>query len=306
MKYRKSLLVCSLTLAVVSVAQANDNTWQLFSDDRLDGIVETDTEQTLNYSENHTTFRATSSSSDSLFMGDFLTTGNGQIINFREVQDEHTVRYVGKSVDTGFQGTWYSTDGNAGDFSIITYKEPSQDSTYKALNISFVPQSSAETVSGDHNEFATGNGFWRTANTDYPIHSGQWYWEVEFLGNDFGTPGSYETGSQIIVGALSQPGTSWSNGVHAGYFYPDPGAGVPRVLCPSATNYGRVVEPGEIISVLLDMDNYTVEYAIDGEKLGIACQGLPQTVYPAVSVWNANKIEANFGQKPWVYPELTQ
>jgi len=56
----------------------------------------------------------------------------------------------------------------------------------------------------------------------------------------------------------------------------------------SSSSYGSAYRTGDAITLMLDMDARTLSYAKNGQQLGVAFSDLPDSVYPAFSLYTKN------------------
>lgn len=288
----------------VSVSAADSSIWTLTKDSNLNGVVENGVGQELDNEVLFNKFNAVSDSSSSKFMGEFIEAFDTSVIRFQEMSDSEVLSYIGVKRGEAYQGTWNSTNGDAGDFGlgIGSSSGGTGNGPYFPLNIKYIPEASEGVVlSGDNNETATADRYWYLANTAYPVTSGKWYWEVEFKGDN----GSNPSGPNFMPG-VSNTNTSYWSGAKMAAWNPANREG----YCFSTTQsyYGEsvTVQKNDVVSVMLDMDSKSIAFALNGVSVGVVCSGLPDTVYPALGTYSRNITETNFGQFAWKYPELTQ
>jgi len=126
---------------------------------------------------------------------------------------------------------------------------------------------------------------WRTVIADKPITQGIRKWEVvlEKL-----TPtanvmiGVCEKSHKLnaYIGQAPTGGKGWSYyGATTGYTYHDG---------KSDSRYGQKMSQGDVITVILDMDENTLAFSRNGEELGVAFRDIKaKELYPAVSLYDA-------------------
>jgi hypothetical protein len=123
-------------------------------------------------------------------------------------------------------------------------------------------------------------------------NSGKWYWEIKC--------DSLSNAMIGIVNSSAGVGTTY-NSVNAMYYYYNGNKW-------NGTNgsYGASYTTGDIISVLLDLDNGTIEFWKNGVSQGVAFTNVKSLgdVFPAVTSGSASSgatLTANFGASPFVY-----
>lgn len=291
MKFKSSVLSLAILASTsVSAIDSTSPTWTLEKDFILNGEVVNPASQTLTHNLTSNTFSATTDAGDAAFMGRFIEpedSAKSSMILFQEIVGDDVLRYLGEETSAGYQGTWYSTSGESGDFGLGL----TADSGGSGGGIN-PDETSGVDVSGSNGEVVTGSIGWQSAYTGQAITSGKLYWEVKQLSGDFWISGVYNaTGphhtSKFAGVSYASNGQKWCNGNE---FY----------------NWMPIVSMGSVLSVMLDMDAKTIAFAIDGVSQGVACDSLPDAVYPGVSLYNSTSVEANFGQLPWQYPALAQ
>ncbi|MFC3151626.1 SPRY domain-containing protein [Litoribrevibacter euphylliae] len=302
----------SLTLLVSSPLYALDvesTEWTLVKDYSLTGIMDTNTDQdTMTAVLTDNEFSGQLVTSGNIIMGRFLEPNSAPentVVNFQEVSADAITKYLGKGTGDSYQGTWFDTNGQSGDFSLGLNTSTGGGGGYLPLNIEFVPESSpGVSITGEYNQIVTSSYNWNTANTTHAIENGKWYWEVEFLAGD---------PSNFMAGVLNAPSVdSWASNNHAGYYYPArPNEYKPngQSFCDSQPIglYGPIyLDIGDVVSVMLDMDTKTISIGVNGISYGVMCEALPDIVYPAVSVYTGVQVEANFGHKEWAYSGLAE
>ncbi|ALC46914.1 CG6752 [Drosophila busckii] len=74
----------------------------------------------------------------------------------------------------------------------------------------------------------------------------------------------------------------------------------------STKKYGDKWQIGDIIGVTIDVDRETIEYYRNGRSMGVAFDKIQKgpsiTFFPAISLGYTQGVEANFGNRPFVYP----
>lgn len=129
--------------------------------------------------------------------------------------------------------------------------------------------------------------------SSFSAASGKWYWEIT-LG-----AGSYPVGLGIgkVGAALNAYVGSDANGIG---WYGD----IPTYYVNgSATAYGTISGPGDVISVLLDLDGGTLALWRNGVSMGTMVSGLSGAWYAMVSgnQASASSGTANFGATAFAY-----
>ena len=140
-----------------------------------------------------------------------------------------------------------------------------------------------------------------SANTNYVRGSigaitGKWYFEVTVTGG--ASASSYlgiATSLAPITGIFSSNQYQW------GYAY----TGI-KGNNGSSSAYGSSYTFGDVIGVAYDLDNLTLTFYKNNVSQGVAYSGLPsgQIYFPAVAT-NEATLDANFGQRPFVYTPPT-
>lgn len=99
-------------------------------------------------------------------------------------------------------------------------------------------------------------------------------------------------GYQSLVGSN---GESWGWDLGRGKFYHDTKS-TPGITYPKLLNSDETFHVPDSFLVVLDMDEGTIGYAVDGQYLGVACRGLKgKKVYPLVSaVWGHCEITMRY------------
>ena len=296
-KMKKTMVLLALASAGVSAAS---NEWTLFEDLQHNGALDTSYQtRYLNAEIRREHFTAGEEGGSDIFKGEFtapITGSDYQIVNFSAVQDAHLRYYSGsKNEDGNYFGSWFSTSGAKGDFTLELVK-PVDEGKYKGPLAVFAPVESVNVnLDGEHGLTVTGTSYIVSNNA---LSSGKWYWEVQYnnIEGGFGEVGVSSTPYRDKSAWITRhnPFSGGSNYCKKGL-----GASFEDAAYPKS-----IVEEGDIISVFLDMDNKTLAYALNGEYLGIACTELPgNPLYPWGRVYNI-EMQYNFGQFPWAYPEL--
>jgi hypothetical protein len=135
------------------------------------------------------------------------------------------------------------------------------------------------------------------------ISSGKWAWEVR----------PNIAGSEIVVGIGRKETLLESNiGGYPGAYDGDwgyyGGDGSKVYGGDIYEPYGATFGPGDVVTVLLDMDNGVLSFMKNGVSQGIMATGLTGTFYPQFGAFNGN-LNVNFGQTPFAFPvpyEYTQ
>ncbi|XP_051550030.1 E3 ubiquitin-protein ligase RNF123-like [Myxocyprinus asiaticus] len=74
----------------------------------------------------------------------------------------------------------------------------------------------------------------------------------------------------------------------------------------TTTNYGKSWAAGDIVSCLIDLDEGTITFCLNGQSLGIAFSnikaGLGVAYFPAISLSFKESVAFNFGSRPLRYP----
>uniref|UniRef100_A0A3Q1G7U7 Ring finger protein 123 n=1 Tax=Acanthochromis polyacanthus TaxID=80966 RepID=A0A3Q1G7U7_9TELE len=78
----------------------------------------------------------------------------------------------------------------------------------------------------------------------------------------------------------------------------------------TTTNYGKSWAAGDIVSCLIDLDEGTITFCLNGQSLGTAFSGIktgPGVAYfPAISLSFKESVAFNFGSRPLRYPGTTE
>ena len=130
---------------------------------------------------------------------------------------------------------------------------------------------------------------------------GKWYWEVTFLSASTSPLIGVENGNTL------QTFSGHAN-ANQRMYYANNGRKYAAGNDAYGPSFGNV---GDVIGVLLDLDNFTIEFTKNGERLGVAFEYLEELlrassrglVYPHIymgSTGTAN-LEVNFGAKPFQY-----
>ncbi|KAF3690374.1 E3 ubiquitin-protein ligase RNF123 [Channa argus] len=76
----------------------------------------------------------------------------------------------------------------------------------------------------------------------------------------------------------------------------------------TTTNYGKSWAAGDIVSCLIDLDEGTITFCLNGQSLGVAFTNIkmgPGVAYfPAISLSFKESVAFNFGSRPLRYPLL--
>lgn len=74
----------------------------------------------------------------------------------------------------------------------------------------------------------------------------------------------------------------------------------------TTTNYGKAWAAGDIVSCLIDLDDGTLSFCLNGVSLGTAFEnlsrGLGMAYFPAISLSFKESVAFNFGSRPLRYP----
>lgn len=68
------------------------------------------------------------------------------------------------------------------------------------------------------------------------------------------------------------------------------------------TGYAATANDGDVLGVLLNMDDGEISFRVNNTNVGVAYTGISGTIYAAIGNINANHtITANFGASPFTY-----
>lgn len=122
--------------------------------------------------------------------------------------------------------------------------------------------------------------------------SGKWYWEI-----------NCDSISHIMIGIVNESASlnSINNGTQNVRLYSIGGGKYPEAL-----SYGQSYTTGDVISILLDLDNGTLEFWKNGISQGISHININVLgmVYPAITSGSStagSTTTANFGEVPFLY-----
>lgn len=140
---------------------------------------------------------------------------------------------------------------------------------------------------------ATTPNYNNTVRATISRNSGKWYWEIKC--------DSLSNGFIGIVNNTAGVGRTYDN-VNAMYYYSLNGNKYNR----TASTYGVAYSAGDIISILLDLDNGTIEFWKNGISQGVAFTNVKSLgdVYPAITSGSSTlggTFTANFGASPFIY-----
>lgn len=129
-----SILGFPAALVISAQTMAFDSSlsnWELQKDAVLNGVIDSGAViDVLDYTLTHNTFSASGNSFATVMLGQFIdatTESKTSLVSFKEVKDDDVVLYTGHDSGNGvYVGTWYSTDGQSGDF---TFKVNSSSGT---------------------------------------------------------------------------------------------------------------------------------------------------------------------------------
>lgn len=132
--------------------------------------------------------------------------------------------------------------------------------------------------------------------TDKSVNSGKYYWEIIFQG-------STNFYSKVMTIGIAEKDISISNvnsfGKHRAY------VGHTGNKQPGNIAYADIINPGDILGILLDMDNKKLSFRINDKDFGVAFTDLPSTnVSPHIFYGSENattQITANFGAESFTY-----
>lgn len=124
-------------------------------------------------------------------------------------------------------------------------------------------------------------------------NSGKWYWEIRC--------DSLSNAEIGIVNSTAGVGKTYDN-INAMYYYSYNG----NKWNGTSSPYGTTYTTGDVISVLLDLDNGTIEFWKNGVSQGVAFTNVKSLgdVYPAVTSGSSSAggtFTANFGANPFIY-----
>jgi hypothetical protein len=140
---------------------------------------------------------------------------------------------------------------------------------------------------------ATISNYYSTVRATISRNSGKWYWEIRC--------DSLSNAEIGIVNSTAGVGKTYDN-INAMYYYSYNGSKWNGTSSP----YGTTYTTGNVISVLLDLDNGTIEFWKNGVSQGVAFTNVKSLgeVYPAVTSASGavgGTFTANFGASPFVY-----
>jgi len=125
----------------------------------------------------------------------------------------------------------------------------------------------------------------------FGVETGKWYFEYEVKTVGFG---------QIGVARLNEPlANAFANGV----VYRE--NGVKYVFGTGPTSYGTAFNTDDIVSVVLDMDNGTINFWRNGTDQGEAANGLVGELLAPLSRSYSQEVILNGGQLPFAYTPPT-
>jgi hypothetical protein len=130
------------------------------------------------------------------------------------------------------------------------------------------------------------------------VSSGKWYWEmaIDNAGSGNVTMVGIATSAMPIASGI--PGFSADS-------YGYRGGNGQKYTNSSGVAYGAATATGDVVSVLLDMDNNQIEFWKNGASQGVAFTGLGAgPFFPSVGDVSSSvgaTFTANFGQSPFVY-----
>lgn len=128
------------------------------------------------------------------------------------------------------------------------------------------------------------------------ISSGKWAWEVR--------PKNSPSGLVVGIGRKETPlenNVGGYPGAQVGDFGYYGGDGSKVYDGDNYVPYGASYGSGDVITVLLDMDNGILSFMKNGVNQGIMVSGLTGTFYPQFGAFEG-RMDVNFGQKPFAYP----
>lgn len=123
---------------------------------------------------------------------------------------------------------------------------------------------------------------------------GKWYWEVTRVGTGVPMFG-------IVSATVSTATTlSYTNQLFRLYYTNN------GTKYPEASTYGTSVPVGNTVSILMDLDNNTLEFWNNGESQGISHNNLIDLPRPISATFTAGSstrtsAQANFGESPFIY-----
>ena len=137
------------------------------------------------------------------------------------------------------------------------------------------------------------DGVWHNIRITHGVTSGKWYWETYFNNFAFVDIG-VGTINAVLHKYNERNSHGWGIYVN-GYVYYN----------GNQLNYSPRINTGDLISVLLDLDNGTLSFWRNGNDLGVAFNNLlgKGIIYPMYSAmfYPAPPITVNFGITPFRY-----
>ena len=148
-------------------------------------------------------------------------------------------------------------------------------------------------------ESTTSSAAWKTAVSTIGLTKGKWFWEMKFI-NVHNTYNNGVMGSNILVANATNPmnQTGWTG------FYNVDGGEIRKDNAITTNDYGTYAT-NDIMSIALDVDNYTIAYYKNGSSL-VSATALSTTgrdiLFPASVYYQTNggaQVSYNFGSPPY-------
>ena len=212
------------------------------------------------------------------------------------------IRYTGSYNADGFHLDYSNSShfgedqsGNNNDLTdsgLATNDQVLDSPTNNYCTLNAVGQGTLPTLSnGNLQLIANLSGDWHGVNGTMSVSSGKWYWEVTVPDASHAIMGAGpDEDRQLMIADF--PGVASGQ---IGYYHTG-------TIFPGNSAYGDPYLDGEIVSVLLDMDNGTVNFWNQGVDQGEAISGLSGSYCPSFAVYDGTEEQhVNFGQLPFTY-----
>ncbi|XP_034661955.1 E3 ubiquitin-protein ligase RNF123 [Drosophila subobscura] len=139
-------------------------------------------------------------------------------------------------------------------------------------------------------------GSFNTVRTNCCVYGGRWMYEVQLH-----TKGVMQMGWASSLCQFNENSGVGDTKLSYGY-----DGSKQQIWHISTKKYGDKWQIGDIIGVTLDVDKELIEYYRNGRSMGVAFNKLEKgpgiTFYAAISLGYTQGIQANFGNRPFVYP----
>ncbi|XP_017143160.1 E3 ubiquitin-protein ligase RNF123 [Drosophila miranda] len=139
-------------------------------------------------------------------------------------------------------------------------------------------------------------GSFNTVRTNCCVYGGRWMYEVQLH-----TKGVMQMGWASSTCQFNENSGVGDTKLSYGY-----DGSKQQIWHISTKKYGDKWQIGDIIGVTLDVDKELIEYYRNGRSMGVAFNKLEKgpgiTFYAAISLGYTQGIQANFGNRPFVYP----